>query len=264
MSEEKPTGTQSIDRSVMLLKRMAMRGRTGWGLTDLASRCGLDKGTTHRILSALVRSRLVERDPVTRGYRLGPMLFELSLGRPDLFAMQKACDEPLARLAKRLRCITYVYLRSDTDVVVAAEAGHIPIKAMMIQIGTRRPLMQTAGGVAMLMAMPDDEAAQIIALGTSELAASGGASRVEAANRILQRSRSLGFGISEGHIAPHTTAIAVPLLDAAGRPFAALNVGGPSEQFPESHLAGVVALLKEEAAAIEMAVAGISPRAGVA
>ncbi|MGE3925823.1 MAG: IclR family transcriptional regulator [Lautropia sp.] len=245
---------------MLLLRRIAMRGPAGCGLTDLAQRSDLDKGTTHRILSALVRGRLVERDPVTRAYRLGAMLFELSLGRPDLLEMRKASEQPLERVAQRLRCMTYLYLRSGNDVVWAAEAGRAPIKAMMGRIGSRRPIVHTAGGAAMLLAMPPQQAAAIIADCLEELRAPGGVGRLDAASQILERSRSLGFGVSEGHIAPHTTVIAVAVRDAAGKPFAAVNAGGPTGDFPIARYRAVVEVLSQEALAIEELVAQISPR----
>ncbi len=260
MADPTRSGTQSIDRSVMLLKRLAMRGRTGWGLTDLAARCDLDKSTTHRILSALIRGRIVERDAASRRYRLGPMLFELSLARPDSLAIQKACEAPLQRLATRLRCLTYVYLRSDCDAVVAARAGSLPIKAMAAQIGTRRLLVETAGGTAILMAMEKPQADAIIAASLRELEEVRGASHVRSVRRILEQSRKHGYGISEGHIAPNTTAIGVPIFDAAGNPFAAINAGGPAEYFPAERLAQIAELLREEARAIERAAARIAAK----
>jgi len=258
MPERRSTGTQSIERTMLLLKRLAVRGRTGWGITDLALRCDLDKGTVHRILAALVRARMVERDPLSHRYRTGPMLFELSLARPDSLAIQRACEGPLARLAQKLNCLTYVYLRSDDDVVVSAHAGKIPIKAMMIEIGTRRPMVQTAGGVAMLLALPRVEADAIVVRSLHALAQESGPARVKSVRSILEQSRRCGYGISEGHIAPDTTAIAVAILDAGHQPMAAINVGGPSDYFPPDSRQGVVALLREEAQIIEQAVARIT------
>jgi DNA-binding IclR family transcriptional regulator len=253
MTEPKRSGAQTVDRSMLLLKRLASRGRTGWGLIELAARCELDKGTAHRILAALVRGRMVVQDAETRRYRLGPMLLELSLARPDLLAMQKAFEAPLARLARHLECLTYVYLRSDTDVVVAARAGRIPIKAMLAEVGTRRPLVQTAGGAAILLELPHAEAEALAARSIREIDPAHGPARRRAVRQILEQSRSRGFGLSEGHIAPNTTAVAVAMRDPSGEPFAALNAGGPSEFFPTDRLPSVVESLREEARSIELA-----------
>ena len=59
LTEIKPTGTQSIERAVHILKLLATRGKFGWGLTDLARRAELDKATVHRILGCL-ESRITD------------------------------------------------------------------------------------------------------------------------------------------------------------------------------------------------------------
>ena len=74
-------GTQSIERAALILREIATRGVAGGGLWDLADRCELDRGTTHRILGALVRKRLIEQRASDRRYFLGPLVFELSVTR---------------------------------------------------------------------------------------------------------------------------------------------------------------------------------------
>ena len=54
-------GTQSLERGARLLRELAARGTLGWRVSDLARRCDLDKGTTHRILACFVRERLVRQ-----------------------------------------------------------------------------------------------------------------------------------------------------------------------------------------------------------
>ena len=73
------SGTQSIERAVRVLTEVTARSRFGWRPTDLAARCGLDRGTTHRILACLVRERLVQQRAVDGHYLPGPLLFELAL-----------------------------------------------------------------------------------------------------------------------------------------------------------------------------------------
>lgn len=257
----KPTGTQTLDRSISVLRRISMRGRAGAGLTELAERCGLDKATTHRILSGLVRGRLVERDPATRSYRLGPLLFELSLGRPDLLGLQRACEGPLEATARELGCMAYVYVRSGLDVVLAAEAGRQAQKSFLGRVGTRKPLLHTAGGAALALALPEPEQEALVSECLADLLADGGPAHVEVAQRVLARSRELGFGVSEGHIAPHTAALAVSIRDAAGLPFAAFNAAAPQGQFGPERYGAIVTLLTQQARALEALLAKASLQA---
>lgn len=70
-------GTQSLDRAIALLRAVAGYAPDGARLADLVVRSGLPKPTTRRLLSALVREGLVEQDPASRRYHLGPALDEL-------------------------------------------------------------------------------------------------------------------------------------------------------------------------------------------
>ena len=47
-------------------------------ITDLSNKLHVNKSTTHRLLKSLETSGLVTRDPVTRRYYLGPLIFELA------------------------------------------------------------------------------------------------------------------------------------------------------------------------------------------
>ncbi|QYY34008.1 helix-turn-helix domain-containing protein (plasmid) [Cupriavidus pinatubonensis] len=54
------SGTQSIQRAVLILRELASRDMAGWALHDLAARCGLDRATVHRIFKCLIGDGLVQ------------------------------------------------------------------------------------------------------------------------------------------------------------------------------------------------------------
>src|SRR5262245_13123283 len=141
MAKTTRAGTQTIERSVLILKELAARGTIGWRLSDLAKSCELDRGTTHRMLACLVRERLARQRASDRRYVPGPLLFELGLALPALSAFQSACAGPLARAAKRLGGVSLLCLRSGAEFVCAGRAGDLQLKALTIDVGTRRPLI---------------------------------------------------------------------------------------------------------------------------
>jgi DNA-binding IclR family transcriptional regulator len=238
-------GTQSIERAVVLLKELSARGTFGWRLSDLAEHCNLDKGTTHRILSRLQHERLVQRRESDRHYLPGPLLFELSLTLAPLAEFQGACQAPLARLARRTRGVAFLYLRSGGDFVCAARLGNTPLKGLSIQIGTRRPLVSSSGGVAILLALPEDESRTIIAQNMKRIARFGEL-RAKSIDRMIRRSREHGFGVNLGDVVPGIHSFGMAVQDAKGAAFASLTVSGASADFPTSEIPRVRALLEEE------------------
>lgn len=231
---------------MLLLKELAARGEFGWRLLDLSAHCGLDRGTTHRLLACLVRERLVQQHRTHRRYLPGPLLFELGLSLAAYPAFQAACSASLNRVAKRLGGTSLLYLRSGSEFVCAARAGTTPIKALTIDVGTRRPLIVSAGGVAILIALSKEEARTVIAQNMKRVARFG-AARIRALERVVKQSENRGYGISQSEIVPEVSAYGVAIRDANGAPFASISVVGAAENFPSSRVPDVIATLEEEA-----------------
>ena len=213
-------GTQSIERAVALLKELSARGTFGWRLSDLAAHCNLDKGTAHRILNCLQRERLVQQRESDRHYLPGPLLFELSLTLPPLAEFQAACQAPLGRVARRTRGVAFLYLRSGGDFVCAAREGTTPLKGLSIHVGTRRPLVSASGGVAILLALPEEESRRIIAENMKRLARFGEL-RAKSIEKMIRRSREHGFGINLGDVVPGIHSFGIAIQDAKGACLAA-------------------------------------------
>jgi DNA-binding IclR family transcriptional regulator len=242
-------GTQSIERAVALLKELSARGTFGWRLSDLAAHCNLDKGTAHRILNCLQRERLVQQRERDRHYLPGPLLFELSLTLPPLAEFQAACQAPLSRVARRTGGVAFLYLRSGADFVCAARIGATSIKGLSIQVGTRRPLVSSAGGVAILVALPDEESRSIISENMKRIARFGDL-RTKSIEKMIRRSQSHGFGVNLGDVVPGINSFGVAVKDSKGAPFASVTVSGASADFPASGIQKVVAVLEEEGSQI--------------
>lgn len=243
------SGTQTLERGIRLLRELAARGTMGWRLSDLARRCELDKGTTHRLLACFVRERLVRQRPGDRRYVPGPLLFELSLALPGHAAFQAAAASHLATAADLLEAYAFLCLRSGADFVCAANAGRASVKALEHDVGLRRPLVVSAGGMAILVALPADEAAQIVAENMRRVQAAGEV-RVQAVERMLRRSQAHGYGVHLSDIVPGVNTYGVAIRDAGGMPFASISVAGRAEDLPLVRLAAITRVLEDAARGI--------------
>src|SRR6266699_4333616 len=74
---------QSVDRAARILRDIAA-GSGRLGVSELSDRLGLDKGTVHGLLRTLHDHGLVEQDPDSDKYQLGPQLLQLSNRYLDL------------------------------------------------------------------------------------------------------------------------------------------------------------------------------------
>lgn len=157
------TGTQSIERVVGMLRVVASRGRRGMRIGDVASVSGLPMSTCFRMLQRLEFEGLVDRDPLTRKYHLGPLLYELGLLAQPRYRLSELCDQALNHIAEQTLDTVYLSERRGAESICTSRAlGDYPIKALTLDVGIRRPMGVGAGGLAILCALPVAEADEII------------------------------------------------------------------------------------------------------
>lgn len=230
-------GTRSLERALRLLKELSSRGDVGWRITDLARQVDLDRATCHRMLSCFVQEGFAERQADDLKYYPGPALFEMGLGLPRYERLRERVAPRLDRLVAPTGCIASLTLRSGNDLVcVLQQRGQVDFSSLglMMRVGTRRPLITSVGGLAILQQLPADEAARIVAENTQREFTRGGQRRLENLARMRERSARRGHGFTLGDLAPGIGAVAVPVRSATGEPFASLILTGSDEIINES------------------------------
>lgn len=257
-NEASGDGTQAIERAVTVLRALATRERFGWGLTELATACNLKKATTHRILARLERERLVHKRPGGERYFLGALVGELAISIPGFTDFAHQTQEFLTEVARRHALVGVLSLRSGDHFVVAGRVASSRLKAELNEVGARRPLVTTAGGVGILVGLPEAEQRQIVEANTSQLALRGRTSLTDAM-AMWERSRKLGYGTNFGDIAPGVNAVAVPVLNRHGQPFASITVAGPDAQLPEARCHELVPMLQRDGTAYAELAARVHP-----
>ncbi len=90
MTSTTPAGTQAVDRAAALID-LVVRAPEPVSFTELSEETGLARSTTSRLLAALERTDLVERD-AAGGYVAGP-----------LFALHAAIHDPWPQVARLAR-----------------------------------------------------------------------------------------------------------------------------------------------------------------
>jgi DNA-binding IclR family transcriptional regulator len=219
-----PDGTRSLHRAIGLLRLLSMRTATGWRLSDLAQEAALEHSTVHRMLACLLDEGLAVRVPGTRRYSLGPLAHEFGVAAAPHFAIERLAAPGLARLAAETRDIVFLNVRSGAEsVCVARFEGRKALKAYTVDVGTRRPLSLSAGGVAMLIALPRAEQTRLEALNLQAIVRRGEA-RQTAVRRMVQRSRRLGYGFNQEDIIPGIAALGVAIRSPSGAPVASLSL----------------------------------------
>jgi DNA-binding IclR family transcriptional regulator len=220
------TGTQSIERVVAMIRVVASRGRSGMRIGEVVSTSGLPQSTCFRMLQRMELEGLVNRDPHTRKYYLGPLLYELGLLARPRYRLSELCDSSLHHLADVTHDTIYLSERSNMEAVCTNRAlGDFPIKALPLDIGIRRPLGVGAGGLAILCAMPETEAHAIIQNNAHRYLKFATFS-VDFLHQAVDQGRVQGYSFLDSAVTPGTAAIGVAFPQ--GNPVAAISVSALS------------------------------------
>jgi len=241
----------SLKRGVLLLRLLATGGSRGLPLTDMAAKSGLPHPSVHRVLKQLMAERMVEHNPETRRYRLGPLVFELGLAGSTMFDIRDLCQPSMQALALSTTDTVYLIARSGFDAVcVHRLEGSFPIRTLVLDVGSRRPLGVGAGGLAILAAIEEDERGEIIERVAPSLHAFGGITAPGLA-KACDQARDYGAGVIQDTVNLGVSAIGVAFRDPMGQPVGALSVAALSQRMTKQRIQDTARALKAECQEVE-------------
>jgi DNA-binding IclR family transcriptional regulator len=247
-SIELPSGTQSIQRAVGVLRILATSCETGLGLTQISSQAELTRPTTHRILSILVAEGIVEQRPTGR-YVVGEQVLLLALARRARDPLRDIVSPHLRAAVDEFGDTGFFTRRSGLDTVcVARQLGTYPIQVLAWDVGDRRPLGVTNAGIAILSGMQVDAVREVLAKNRPRFPRYGVAP--EAILHEVGVARAKGFSMRAALVrGASAVSVAVRTFDGAGH--AALTLTPISRRISPKRTEEIVNQLRMHAKAIE-------------
>lgn len=244
------SGTQSIERALLLLREIAAHNRGGSRLLDLATRTGLQRPTVHRMLKCLAAENMVQQDPDSHRYFLGSMVFELGLTAAPRYNLKEICHPALTRIAEATGDTAFLTQRSGLDsVCIDRREGTFPIKTFTLEIGMRRPLGVGTGSLAILAALSEEEIRHTIEANAARLPEHGLTANSLTAQ--VRRAQKLGYAVREAPSLAGVRSIGMALRNQSGVAFASLSVSTISSRMNDKRVVELATMLKNEIRLIE-------------
>jgi DNA-binding IclR family transcriptional regulator len=246
-------GAQAIRRAVAVLRILAAGREAGLPLSEVVQATGLTRPTVHRIVHALIEEGIVERHDKTGHYAIGGQVPELALARPSRSPLLAASDPVLAELSQAVGDTLFLTVRTGNDTLcIDRRIGSYPIQVLSIEIGARRPLGVSSGGVAILAAMSATEARKIIAANEARFAAY----RTHAPTVLTQvaAARRSGFCLREVGLVQGTKSMSAWIKTSDHRPVAAITVSAVRTRLGPRREVELAEALLEAARTIERAI----------
>ena len=138
-------GVQSLEIGMGILRAM-VNGQRSMMLKDIAAAAEMPPSKAHRYLVSLIRAGLVEQDPLTSRYDLGPFALNIGLVAIDRLDRVRLGLTAIAQLRDQINETTALAVWSDNGpVIVRWERPRRPITVNVVT-GTALELLSSASG----------------------------------------------------------------------------------------------------------------------
>ena len=233
MAEPAGSGTQALDRAVQLTS-MVVQADTPLSFADLQEATGLAKSTTSRLLAALERGDLLEREE-NGGYVAGS-LFWLYAARHDPWEQLVRLARPaMQRIGRDTQESVHLSVLRGDHVVQVAQVDS------QYLLGTRDwtqvdvPAHTSSLGKVFLAWLPADECAAVLPPVLERFTPHTIADRA-ALDRELEGVRRDGYASCLGEYEDYSNGVSAAVFDAGHRPVAIVNIWGPSLRVTRARL----------------------------
>lgn len=199
------------------------------GLSQLCRLAGRDKATTYRHLQAMEAALFVEKNPLTKAYRLGPAVLHLSAVREQTVPRKEAASAALEKLAEQTGETAHVSLLSGRTVhFLASCESQMHATRAIIDLAIF-PLHATASGIAALAFGP----AELIdeALGNLKAFTPATPTTEDALRNVVEEARRTGFGRSMKSFEEEIHSISAPIFDSSGLYAGSVSVAAVAVRF---------------------------------
>ncbi|SNR63343.1 IclR family transcriptional regulator [Paracoccus sediminis] len=245
---------QVLDRALDMLDLLA--AHPGLTLSEVADRMDQSPSTVHRLLHSLAARGMVESDPATQAWNIGPATFRLGSAfmrrsgiveraRPILRALMEHTGET-ANLG---------ILNGDAVLFVSQAETHETIRAFFPP-GTRSPLHASGIGKALLaFGRPEVLRGYLDGPGLKRFTDKTQVT-VDALAQDMARIRARGFSFDDEERTRGMRCIAAPVFDMSGEAIAGVSVSGPSHRIGHEHVKTLGAVVAAAAAELSAAMGG--------
>lgn len=133
-------------------------------LTEISKRLITHKSSTSRILRTLASEGFVEKNPITKKYRLGLKIIQLANRALGRFEVRDHAAPFMQNLADRVEETIHLAILDNNEIVyLEKKSGGSQVLTVASSIGAKSPAHASAMGKVLLAGLPQEKLNQVIA-----------------------------------------------------------------------------------------------------
>lgn len=244
MAEPNSSGVHSVHLALDVLEAIAVSDDE-LGVTQIAGRLTMTKGSVHRHLQTLVERGYLTQNPATSRYAIGPRSRLLARLAPETDLVHLA-EGPMRQLRDALgQSVVLSEMTPRGALVLTKLSGTSPIE-IGVRSGSELPFHATAQGKVMLAFAPHPFQARVLSRPLQRFTDKTIVSARKIEQELLEVVR-LGYASAPDESMLGLNAVAAPIFDAQDACIAALAVVGSIQFLPEKSRQADVAQVIEAA-----------------
>jgi IclR family transcriptional regulator, acetate operon repressor len=231
--DEQPT-VAAVDRAIDVLLHFAEKQAETFGVSEIASDLTMSKTTVHRILTSLRARGLVQLDPASRRYSLGPTAMQLGSRYLARVNVRRMAVPVLQDLSATMNETATLSVRTGDSRVYVDQVTPPREVFMSVSIGVPFPLHAGASSKAFLAFLPDAHIDTYLERNLQSLT-EGTITEPRKLRAELRAIKSRGWAQSDSERQVGAASVAAPVLNHLDVPVAVISICGPSDRFrPEA------------------------------
>lgn len=224
------SGVQAIETGMRLLGALAQPGAPQM-LKTLAERAGMPPAKAHRYLVSFARTGLVQRDPATGRYLLGPAAVQIGLAALQLLDPVRVATPMLPHIRDELEELAALAIWGDYGPTIVRSEE--PLRPVLVSVrpGFVLPLLASASGKVFAAWLPRTITGPYIEreLAEARIRDTKGIPKTMAqVESLLDEVRRHGMGRQTGELNAGFHGLSAPVFDHHGALVAAIATVGPA------------------------------------
>jgi IclR family pca regulon transcriptional regulator len=216
---------QSLERGLAVLRAFGPE-RSALTLSDVARITGLTRAAARRFLLTLVELGYVTTD--NRLFSLSPKVLELGYSYLSGLGLTEIAVPHMEELVAVVQESSSIAVLDGDDIVYVVRVPTKRIMTVSITVGTRFPAYGTSMGRVLLAALCDEDLDAYLRRVALVALTPKTVTDPERLRSVVLETRARGYGLVDQELEDGLRSVAVPIIDASGATFAAVNVSAHS------------------------------------
>ena len=226
----KQTMLKVAHRTLELLEYICHSDGRAFTVKELSTATGLNKTSVFRMLRVLTSRGYLHQEEKAGSYSLGLKLLELSARVSGKIGLLETASPHLERLSVELKETVNLAVMRECEIVYIHKIESPHFLRTDLRVGSAMPAFHCAPGKAMLAWYTPEPLAEMY---REDIRKGPALPSYPRFLQELEKIRRCGYVIDYEESIPGIVCIAAPILDATGKPLAAISMAGPALRLHE-------------------------------